>query len=269
MLEDTARMIQQCKAEIVFLQEVHEKPVDSYAVRSLTKKLGKKNWKYFSTFFYSIKQSLDQDGERYKACPNNQNNAILYDSQKFFAKDLAADEGFINFDGDFLFDKNNVQAVLFCDKESEKEFLCVNVHLPYNDTEHRYRDLRTLERLYAKHKFERGVLIAGDFNISRKELTARNFDFVDGSNGWRSDRHMGLRTTLSAKEGDRVAFSKDYDHFIFNKKISVVRETQRFFSEQNKNSCDGFYFGDAFYSNSVDFRKNVSDHIPIMIVLEF
>ncbi|MBQ4378252.1 MAG: hypothetical protein II821_03535 [Treponema sp.] len=117
-----------------------------------------------------------------EAGTNGQNNAIFYNSEKLELINLAEDTGFSDFGGDtknparnFLFDKNTCQVVKFTHKSSENktpsEFIAVNVHLPYTDKAHRARDVSTLERLYARYKQKYPVIIAGDFNYYRKEIS--------------------------------------------------------------------------------------------------
>ena len=263
------------KADIVFLQEV---PIELVKTSEpLFKKARKNNilddfskilgsgWCYFSTADYMIRRSVERDGESYIYGDMNQNNAILYNSQKVLGKDLADRLGFTKFDGKYLFDKNNVQAVEFRVSGNEGEkFVAINIHAPFNNLEHRSRDLAMLERLYASFKLKSGVVIAGDFNTARKELLGRNFDFVDGEDSFFSDRSFGLKTSISSK-GDNITLANDYDHFIYSRKITIKKSMRRAFVNGKESTLDVYVIGNREFFNSTELKKKVSDHLPIVI----
>ena len=259
-------IVKESKADIVFLQEVPielEKRFDT-AVFKMAKKgnvlddfsrcLGS-SWAYFSTADYAIRKNMTVGAENYVFCDMNQNNAILYNSRRVLGKNLAKSLGFSDFSGDFLFDKNNVQAIEFrvSGAESEK-FVAINVHLPYNNASHRERDTATLERLFAHFKLKIGVIAAGDFNTHRAELAKRNFDFADGNDGWFSDKNFGLKTTLSAK-GDGISFANDYDHFLFSKKIAVKQSLRRTFISTKDEKISEWRAGGRTFFSSAEIKK--------------
>ena len=268
-------VIKEAKADVVLLQEV---PIELEKTANPLFKRAKKNnvlddfakmlgsgWLYCSTANYAIRKNMEVGGESYVYCDMNQNNAMLYDSKKVLARDLAEQVGFAKFDGKYLFDKNNVQAVEFrvSGAESEK-FVAINIHAPFNNLEHRSRDLATLEKLYASLKMRSAVIIAGDFNTPRKELKTRNFDGVDGEDSFFSDRNFGLKTTLSSK-GEGIALANDYDHFIYSKKVNVVKSMRRAFVQGKEARLDSYTVGERTFLTSAELKKSLSDHLPIVL----
>lgn len=272
-----ADMIQESGADIVFLQEIWVSAPKDDALQKMRTRLGKSDWDFVSSSSYILNQVTTIGGETYKTGGNGQNNAILYNKSKIALTNLAEMVGFTHFgkvESDFLFDKNNVILVEFSPKDKlAQKCVAIDIHLPYTDKPHRKRDLATLERLYARYKLKYAVIVAGDFNYNRKDLTKRNFDFVDGTENWFSDPNFGICTTLSTKGDDRVIFANDYDHFIFNKKIKVVEQMHRAFTDSTDSEAirmvsEKIQFGSEIFTNSVDFRKSVSDHVPIMMSVE-
>lgn len=274
------------KADIVLFQEVCidlEKRLDTNIFKIsqpnnlldvFVNYLGSQEWGYFSTAEYGIRTRVTRNGQQYGYGDKTQNNAILYNKEKLNAKDWAEMLGFETFSGEFLFEKNTVQIIEFSlvEKDSvvaknNSSVLIGNVHLPYGNKEARYRDLQTLEKLYAKYKHNYGVIIGGDFNLRRSELINRNFDFVDGTNSWYFDRHFGLATTLKNDENAFV-FSNDYDHFIYNEKIIATTKMERAFIQGRNNSYETVTIGGISYTDAADYREKISDHIPVIIVIE-
>ena len=276
-----ADMIDESGADIVFLQEVWVKPPENAALNRMVGRLGK-DWAFVTSSSYALMEMQYKGEETYKTGGYAQNNAILYNRKKLSVTDFADVLGFTDFDGEYLFDKNNVQVVAFKlagTSSTSYDLYAINVHLPYNDYQHRMRDLETLEKLYAKYKRSAALVIAGDFNLNRSVLTARNFDFVDGSKRWFSDPNYGIATTVSPSNKDYAIFVNDYDHFIYNKKAKIAEEMHRAFSEDKASEASGFYdarkrssdiirFGKNVYTRGVDYREAVSDHIPIMLAVE-
>ncbi len=271
-------VIKDTKADIVLLQEVPielEKRFDTPLFK--TAKHGNilddfagvlgASWAYFSTAEYAIRKNMTVGAENYVFCDMNQNNAVLFNSRKVLGKDLAKTLGFTEFSGEFLFDKNNVQAIEFRVSGSESErFVVLNTHLPFNNTAHRERDTKTLEQLFAHFKLREGVICGGDFNTSRAELAKRNFDFVDGTDGWFSDKNFGLKTTLSSK-GENIVFANDYDHFLYSKKISVKTPLRRAFIQGKDTHISDWTAGGRTFYSSAEIKKSLSDHIPVVIVI--
>ena len=267
-----ADMIKESEADFVFLQEIWVSAPKDEALKKMCAHLGKSDWDFVSTSSYSLKNLVTIGEESYKAGGNGQNNAILYNKSKISLTNLAETIGFTHFgavESDFLFDKNTVILVEFALKsEPQKKCIAINTHLPYTDKTHRKRDLATLERLYARYKLKSAVLIAGDFNYNRRHLTKSNFDFVDGCESHFYDPNFGILTTLSTKGESEVIFANDYDHFIFNKKIAVKEQMHRAFSDSLAKSVEQIQFGTENFTSSIDYRKAISDHVPIMITIE-
>ena len=281
-----ADMIDESGADIVFLQEVWVKDPENAALNRMLKRLGN-DWDFVTSSSYALMEMRYVGEESYKTGGYAQNNAIVYNRKKLVITDLADEVGFTDFDGDYLFDKNNVQLVEFKLNNKKSKLYAINVHLPYNDYQHRIRDLETLEKLYAKYKYSSALVIAGDFNLNRSALTVRNFDFVDGSKRWYSDPNYGIATTVSPSKKSGVFFVNDYDHFICNKKTKVVEEMHRGFAGGKNDSarktdsdgrgdsssgrgkfCEELIFGKESFSSGADYREAISDHVPIMITIE-
>ncbi|WP_407425645.1 endonuclease/exonuclease/phosphatase family protein, partial [Treponema sp.] len=222
--EQAADMIKESGADFVFLQEVWLEENKDAALHKICSLLGKSEWNFVSSSSYSLKTIQKKGDETYKSGGNGQNNAVIYNSTKLSVKNLADEIGFTDFSGDYLFDKNNVILVEItpADNKSQK-CIAINVHLPFNDRPHRKRDLETLEKLYAHFKLKSAVIIAGDFNYYRRDLTKRNFDIVDGTENYFTDPNFGIPTTLSTKGTASVLFASDYDHFILNKKLIIKK----------------------------------------------
>lgn len=256
-LDNICSIVKESKADIVYLQEVaielekipnislFKKAKANNILDDITVKLGK-SWSYYSTADYAIRKNQTVENEQYTYCDMNQNNAILYNRNKVLAKDKAENIGFTTFTGKYLFDKNNVQVIEFSlVGQASKKFIAINVHLPYSNIEHRKRDMETLEKLYASYKLTNAVLIAGDFNTYRKDLIKRNFDFVDGTDSWYIDSSFGLKTTLT-KNPNKVSFANDYDHFIYNKKISIAKSMKRAFISEKSDEISEYKIGKKF-----------------------
>jgi endonuclease/exonuclease/phosphatase family metal-dependent hydrolase len=281
-----ADMIDESGADIVFLQEVWVKDPENAALNRMLKRLGD-DWDFVTSSSYALMEMRYVGEESYKTGGYAQNNAIVYNRKKLVITDLADEVGFTDFDGDYLFDKNNVQLVEFKLNNKKSKLYAINVHLPYNDYQHRIRDLETLEKLYAKYKHSSALVIAGDFNLNRSALTVRNFDFVDGTKRWFSDPNYGIATTVSPSKKSGVFFVNDYDHFICNKKTKVVEEMHRAFAGGKNDSarktdsdgrgdsssgrgkfCEELRFGKDSFSSGADYREAISDHVPIMMTIE-
>ncbi len=281
-----ADMIAESGADIVFLQEVWVKHPENAALNRMVGRLGN-DWAFVTSSAYALMEMRYVGEESYKTGGYAQNNAIVYNRKKLVLTDLADEVGFTDFNGDYLFDKNNVQLVEFKLNNKKSKLYAINVHLPYNDYQHRIRDLDTLEKLYAKYKHSSALVIAGDFNLNRSALTVRNFDFVDGSKRWFSDPNYGIATTVSPSKTSGVFFVNDYDHFICNKKTKVVEEMHRAFVGGKNDSarktdsdgrgdsssgrgkfCEELRFGKESFSSGADYREAISDHVPIMMTIE-
>ena len=275
-----ADMIYESGADIVFLQEVWVSHPENRALNRMIDQLGSEDWGFATSSSYALMEMRYVGEESYKTGGYAQNNAILYNKKKLVLNDLADEVGFTNFDGKYLFDKNNVQLVAFrlvkgktksdTGATSDVKLYAINVHLPYNDYQHRIRDLETLESLYSKYKHSSALVVAGDFNLNRSMLTNRNFDFVDGNKRWFSDLNYGIATTVSPSKKKGLYFVNDYDHFIYNKKAKVVKEMYRAFLQEDLKGkyCEDFHFGKESFSSGADYRDAISDHVPIIMTIE-
>lgn len=272
-------IIEQSNAHIVLLQEVAiplQKRYDTAYFKTAQKNnvldtlcslLGD-GWQYCSSANYGIRKSITVGDEIYREGNMTQNNAILYNSSLLHADDWAERLGFTTFSGDYLFDKNTVQVIAFSPVETSAEsktVLVMNVHLPYNNKEHQARDVQTVESLYARYKVRYPILIGGDFNIHRKDLVTRNFDFVDGSDSWYYDRNFGLKTTLSRSKEDCFKLANDYDHFVYNARLVVRGKTELLFSHTRSDYYTSVQLGTCVYTSSKEFSQKISDHAPIVI----
>lgn len=279
---DICHIIEQSGADIVFLQEVcveldavpgtnvFKKARSHTLLDDFTETLGKGEWSYFSTADYGLRKTLTVNEQEYIMGDKTQNNAILYRSDKLDAHDFAQELGFTSFSGDYLFDKNTVQVVRFTSRgaDSGSALVGINAHLPYNNAGHRDRDLRTLQRLYARYKLRYGLVLTGDLNMRRAELTDKNFDIIDGDESWYADRHFGLKTTVGKSDAD-FRLANDYDHFLYNARLRVTQQMRRLFSAQKDDVFhNGLHCGGLHYATSSEFKQSVSDHVPIVLVVE-
>ena len=115
-----ADMIDESEADIVFLQEVWVKDPENAALNRMLKRLGD-DWDFVTSSSYALMEMRYVGEESYKTGGYAQNNAIVYNRKKLVLTDLADEVGFTDFNGDYLFDKNNVQLVEFkLNKEETK-----------------------------------------------------------------------------------------------------------------------------------------------------
>lgn len=208
------------------------------------------------------------NNQTYSKATANQTNAILYNSSIFNVIDKAKEFGFTDFSGEYLFDKNNVQIIEFTEIKTKNKLNVINVHLPYNNTDNWKRDLKTLESLYEKLKFKSAIVIGGDFNTWRVNLTNQNFDNVDGTTSWYYDKKAGIKTTVS-EEKKSFRFAQQFDHFIYNNKIKVVQIMKRVGIQSQSDTFSSIKIGNHTYYNSKEYSDRISDHFPIIIEIDF
>lgn len=265
-------VIEQSQAQLVLLQEFPTKDnkVSKTAIEKFLKKLNGV-WKYETSASYSI-SNMDL------------NNAVLYNTKYLtLVSDLAKQAPFnmleykLNKKEDtrrYKFIKNNEQILEFkyIDKPS-KTFYVINIHLPAPDeNEKKNYEIGEIAKVYATYKRKVPILIAGDFNISRKELLrGSNFSdaIIDGNEGKYIDV-WGQKTTVN-KSKKELRLKSDYDHFIIsnNSVFSISEQMHHVFSKDKKEYYDQLKVGTQTYTNSYDYNKGLSDHIPIMIKLKF
>lgn len=267
-------IIQDSKANLVLLQEV---PIFSFESENLAQKLAKKlngkesGWKSVTSAGYAL-------------CSMDLNNAVLYNEKYVtFVNDMAGKEPFnMRRYGEnqavderrFKFIKNNEQILEFsCNGKANSNFYLVNVHLPGPDeSEKRYEERRILADLYAYCKRKCPIILAGDFNFSRKELI-RGSNFSDAIIDGKKDRYVdewGQKTTV--KESSlSFDLSNDYDHFIVSSPqfFSVSEQMHLVFSKDKVEKFPKLKVAGKVYTNGYDFHRGLSDHLPIMIKLKY
>lgn len=272
----------QSDADIILLQEVYiplEKRLDTPYFRKaknnnvldyFTTKLSGYSgvWKSYTSADYMLRKDMKIEDELYKSGNSTQNNALLYNSSKFKAKDLAKELNLEDFTGKYRFDKNSIQVLEFTDVSSNSKFIVINVHLPSVDKEHKFRDLDTLKLLFNSYKLRHAVIIGGDINICRKVLTPSYFEYVDGTDSWYYDRNFGLLTSISEKKSERIEFANDFDHFIFSKQVKIVNKMMRVNDFLNKPSYSNIKLGNHTFYNSKEYVKLISDHYPVIVEFE-
>ncbi len=293
-IEQICTLINGNRADIVLLQEVpvamekgfeshlygdveihFKRPQEHTILDDIQNVLGE-NWAYLSTANYLLHTGVNIDGVDYSGGDMAQNNAVFYNTEKTFAQDMADELGFTKFpDCDYRFNKNNVQVLHFSvadDDGNVSYFIVTNVHLQSkNSIEKRNSDLQNLENLllneFGGELFDVPIIVGGDFNTSRDE-----FDLV-GFNGYIIDGGSSPKTTLSTT-GDRFKYANDYDHFVYNvammKKIKTGTRRAVFGeSGTNLEKEKSFVLNGIEFKSSKDIREKLSDHVPIVLTLEF
>ncbi len=228
-------------------------------------------WKSISTSIYLLHNGVTIDGIAFSSGDMSQNNAIFYNSQKVSATDLSEELGFNAFpDCDYRFNKNNVQVVRFL--IGEESLVLVNVHLQSkNSIEKRNWDLTVLYDMllneFGGEISDEPVIAGGDFNTRRKEFESLGFDtyIVDGKSS--------PKTTLAIRDSG-FSYANDYDHFIYNEAASekIKTSTVRAHignSGRNLEKESSIIIAGEEYKSSKEIRDRLSDHVPIMIVLDF
>ena len=288
-MEGIGEIVRQNEADIVLLQEVpiamkkgfvtrfygdvelHFKlPQKKTILDDIARELGP-GWKSISTAFYLLHDGVTIDGTAFSGGDMSQNNAIFYNSQKVSAEDLSDPLGFTIFpECDYRFNKNNVQVVRFL--IGEESLVLVNVHLQSkNSIEKRNWDLTVLYDMllneFGGEISDESVIAGGDFNTRRKEFESLGFDtyIVDGKSS--------PKTTLAIRDSG-FSYANDYDHFIYNEAASekIKTSTVRAHignSGRNLEKESSIIIAGEEYKSSKEIRDRLSDHVPIMIVLDF
>lgn len=293
-IEQICTLINGNNADIVLLQEVpiamekgfvthlygdteihFKRPQNHTILDDIQKGLGE-NWAYASTANYLLHTGVTIDGVDYSGGDMAQNNAIFCNTEKALPLDMADELGFTRFpDCDYRFNKNNVQVLYFSSSDENSNvnyFIVSNVHLQSkNSIEKRNSDLQNLEDLllneFGGELFDLPIIVGGDFNTSRDE-----FDLV-GFNGYIIDGGSSPKTTLSTTS-DRFKYANDYDHFIYNSAMfkKVKTGTRRaVFGDSGRNleKEKSFELNGIEFKSSKDIRDKLSDHVPIVITVEF
>lgn len=226
-------------------------------------------WKYTTSVEYSI------------SCMDL-NNAVLYNSKYLtLEKDLGKDLPF-NFykyeknqkhdNRRYKFHKNNQQFLAFSNSK-QQIFYIANVHFP-SPTEKNIllKERRQLEKFFSDYKMKYPIIIAGDFNMGRKELL-RSTNFKDAIIDGTTERYAnswGQKTTVT-QSVINIELANDYDHFIINKNnfFSLSEQMHHVFSKDKKEDYQKISIGRKKYYKASKYRKEISDHIPIIIKLDF
>gem|GEM_PF-1993663 len=257
--------------------EIHfKRPKRRTILDEIRMELGE-NWSFFSTADYLLHDGITVDGVSYSGGDMAQNNAIFYDGSVLSAEDLSDSLGFRSFPAcRYRFNKNNVQAARFTvlpeEGEEDVHFVISNVHLTSkNSIEKRDWDLHTLYDMllneYGGEISDEPVMAGGDFNTNRDEFTRKGFS------GYIVDGRTSPRTTLStAKPGFR--YVNDYDHFVYNTAMMehVKKPAERASVGNGGNNFEkagSVEIAGIVSASSGEFREKISDHVPLIIVLEF
>ena len=274
------KIINLSDASIVLLQEIPLKDTPHNLAKVFVERLNKKEncWDYISSVPYSI-SSMDL------------NNAVLYNKKHVtLIGDFAKKSPFNmytykeNQNEDtrrYKFIKNNEQILEFVYNEiPDSSFMLVNVHLPGPDeNEKKFEERQQLELLYASYKRKMPIIIAGDFNISRKDLIrGSNFSdaIIDGDQERFADV-WGQKTTVSSSDIKSFSLIHDYDHFIISKNnlFTITEQMHLVFSKEKKEKLENLKIGKHTYTNAYTYWRgtsdtpSISDHLPIMIKLKF
>lgn len=272
-------IIRESQAQIVLLQEVPLSDGSNNLAKAFAEKLnkGKSDWNFTTSVEYSV-SSMDL------------NNAVLYNQKYVTLKNDYAKKSPFNMysykqnpeedNRKFKFAKNNEQILEFIfNQHPEISFMVVNVHLPGPDeAEKIFEERRQLELLYALYKRKMPIIIAGDFNMKRRDLIrGSNFSdaVIDGDNGIYSDV-WGQKTTVT-NDIANFSLSNDFDHFIISKNnfFTISEQMHLVFFKGKQESIKNLKIGNFTYADSYTYFKgqndipSISDHLPIMIKLKF
>lgn len=263
-----ASVVKQSGASIVLLQEIRlrsEFDIDLLC-ETMTRKGGK--WKAKTSF-------------KYATCSYDLHNAVLFDeSVVSFITDLAQELNLQKYHDSgvecrkYKFDQNNEQILEFSfPRNSKKTFYVVNVHAPGPGNIKLQEEKRQLEQFYSQHKRKVPLIIGGDFNLARKDFvpsSAFSDAIIDGDSGIFSDFNSVLTTVSTSDNGIRLAHG--YDHFIIrgNYLFSLSEQMHHVFSKKgNIQFYDSIKIGNTTYKSASEYRQEVSDHLPIMVKLQF
>lgn len=263
-MNNLSEIIRNSKSDIVLLQEVPQKYDEEINYTSFADELVNllgDDWGFRSSAAYSN-------------CSYNLNNAVLYKySSVLILREID------NSSYDFKY--KNVQMVEFSfRKDTNKKFYVVNVHLPFDrkkmdsPTNEMKLELDAIKNLIYDRRFP--AIFGGDFNMSRRELiTETQFSntsryTIDGNGSIYND-NQGLLTTVSTSSDTGIHLANGYDHFIVNNNLRIKKDMRRVFYElqSNTRSCKSIKIGNKTYKTRNSYIKNVSDHIPILITVDY
>ena len=264
-----AAVIRQSGASIVLLQEVRLRSMAD--IERLCDALNRKGGKWKAKTSYE-----------YATCSYDLHNAVLFDENVVSCvNDLAQKLNFHKYYETkvecrkYRFDQNNEQVLEFCfPKNSKNTFYVVNVHAPSPGTSRLQEEKRQLEQFYAQYKRKLPMIIGGDFNLHRKDFipsSAFSDAIVDGNSGVFADFDSLLTTVSKSDIGIRL--SNGYDHLIMrcNSLFSVSEQMHHVFSKKTSNTryYDSITIDGTTYASASEYMRYVSDHLPIMVKLQF
>ncbi len=298
-LNNICFIIKQSGADIVLLQEFYtELPKETETtadIKAFQNMLGN-NWQYFCSNKYISKNLSEFDKKKAEfwgktSWVRTQNNIIFFNNRKVLAIN---DSSIINFASENLqykFAKNHTQVVEFrLSGQESKNFVVVNVHTAHPRNLGNYRkDIETLEKLYKNLSRTYKILIGGDFNTSRKEpmqndktggevllyknkesKSPRFYNAVIDSESPLYCYPQGGLFTCRFEDHSGIYPTLDTDHFI-TYGMRIKNETRH--ALQNARSNKDFPYGQIkiasnSYTKISKFKKDVSDHLPIIIEIE-
>jgi len=282
-LECIANFVRNEKIDILCLQEVYldinkttgklfEKNNLIIQLISKLKSKTKKDWGYITSAEYAIREDIGD----YHKCDKGLDNIIFFNKNKLIVKDNANQYLLTDFESMkqlYKSDKNNIQIVTFTDKSSRNKLNIINVHLPFNKrpisgsfySNCFDRDFHSLYYVYHGQVMKR-TIICGDFNMPISDFNSVNCRSNTGFKA--SDFHVNEETTLKRKEYD---FSQSYDHFVYCSgfEFKIVKNPQRAASKQNNGQLRlGTSVTTEQKFDFEDYRKNISDHVPIIMAID-
>ena len=232
-------------------------------------------WKYVSSCDYAIRENVNE----YVYCNAGLDNAVLYRADKVVVEELHAGYPFYFDDfhkSPYKMNMNNTNVLKISDRFSDKRFYLINKHLPYKNASKGWdtwdRDIQVLENLYNVLNENYSKILCGDFNAAYHSFYLSKYAKNQGKYMF-TNCFIGCRkpTTVSYSKKEkkyRYAPGGNYDHFILNAAATelVIQEPDRYTSDAD--SSGSIRYGT--HSTTLEyFLKNLSDHVPIFMSLDF
>ena len=159
---------------------------------------------------------------------------------------------------------NNTNVLKISDRFSDKSFYLINKHLPYKNDSKRWdtwdRDIQVLEDLYNVLNDNYSKILCGDFNAAH-----HSFYLEDGRLVF-TDCFIGCRKPTTVNRD--FHYSHEFDHFILNAAATelVIQEPDRYTSDADSSGTIRY----GTHSTTLEyFLKDLSDHVPIFMSLDF
>ena len=220
-------------------------------------------WKYVSSCDYAIRENVDE----YAYCNAGLDNAVLYRADKVDVKEIHAGYPFYFDDfhkSPYKMNMNNTNVLKISDRFSDKSFYLINKHMPYTSKgkgwQPWYRDIAVLQQLYNVLENAEPKILCGDFNAAH-----HSFYLEDGRLVF-TDCFIGCRKPTTVNRD--FHYSHEFDHFILNAAATelVIQEPDRYTSDADSSG----YIRYGTHSTTLEyFLKNLSDHVPIFMSLDF